>query len=570
MLFILINWLYIFITTFLTGFGILYLVEKKFGYRVKHIHSYLVAGLIVATTYAQWVSCFYRVNWEANGIFLLISLAIFALYRKTILERLRSACRETSVAKKVGIGILLLVTAYFTSRGSYLVDTNLYHAQSIRWIEEYGVVKGLANLQSRAAYNSSMFCLSALYSMKYIFGQSMHAMQGFMALILGVFCMDLGALWKRKKVALSDFARIGAIYYLTLLHKELMSPSSDFAVMIILFYIVISWLDLLEEKNASTVPYSLLCVAGAYTVTLKLTAGLILILLIKPIIMLCRQKKGKEIITYLSMGILVIAPYLIRNVLICGWLLYPFSSLDLFHVDWKVPKVKVDADSFQIKSWGKGIHEFELYGSTPDKWIPGWFATVLSATERLLLLGDAVALVLFGVALVYKIYQQLVQKKSPDWDVVLVQGTIVASFLFWLLSAPLTRYGYTYILLLILLVLGGIYIAMWGKMPWKKPVVLTVAIALFFCWKGAVLTKAIWGARSTPAYIKQTDYDSNEGEERVKEHEINGITFYYRVSGYHPLPGGDISFTMRGDSIKDGFKFADYNEPNIFGEYLDQ
>ena len=106
-------------------------------------------------------------------------------------------------------------------------------------------------------------------------------------------------------------------------------------------------------------------------------------------------------------------------------------------------------------------------------------------------------------------------------------------------------------------------------MPWKKPVILTVVIALFFCWKGAVLTKAIWGARSTPAYIKQTDYDSNEGEERVKEHEINGITFYYRVSGYHPLPGGDIQFTMRGDSIKDGFKFADYNELNVFGEYLD-
>lgn len=569
MLFILINWLYIFITTFLTGFGILYLVEKKFGYRVKHIHSYLVAGLVFATTYAQWVSCFYRVNWEANGIFLLISLVIFILCRKTILERLMSAWKETSVAKKVGIGVLILVTAYFTSRGSYLVDTNLYHAQSIRWIEEYGVVKGLANLQSRAAYNSSMFCLSALYSMKYILGQSMHAVQGFMALILGVFCMDLGALWKRKKVVLSDFARIGAIYYLTLLHKELMSPSSDFAVMIILFYIVISWLDLLEEKNASTVPYSLLCVVGVYTVTLKLTAGLILILMIKPVIMLCRQKKGKEIVTYLCMGILVIAPYLIRNVLICGWLLYPFSALDLFDVDWKVPTMKVDADSFQIKSWGKGIHDYDLYHSTPDKWIPGWFTTVLSSTEKLLLLGDAVALVLFGTAFLYKIYQQWVQKKNPNWDVVLVQGTIVASFLFWLLSAPLTRYGYTYILLLILLVFGEIYINLWGKMPWKKPVILTVVIALFFCWKGAVLTKAIWGARSTPAYIKQTDYDSNEGEERVKEHEINGITFYYRVSGYHPLPGGDIQFTMRGDSIKDGFKFADYNELNVFGEYLD-
>ena len=47
-----------------------------------------------------------------------------------------------------------------------------------------------------------------------------------------------------------------------------------------LFYIVIKWLELLEEKEVSSVPYSLLCVVGVYTVTLKLTAGLILILLI--------------------------------------------------------------------------------------------------------------------------------------------------------------------------------------------------------------------------------------------------------------------------------------------------
>ena len=90
--------------------------------------------------------------------------------------------------------------------------------------------------------------------MKYVFGQSMHALQGFMALLLGSICLDIGGLFKRKKPLLSDFMRLGAIYYLTLLHREIMSPSSDFAVMITLFYIIIVWLDLLEQKEASTVP----------------------------------------------------------------------------------------------------------------------------------------------------------------------------------------------------------------------------------------------------------------------------------------------------------------------------
>ena len=42
------------------------------------------------------------------------------------------------------------------------VDTGLYHAQAIRWIEEYGVVCGLGNLHSRFAYNSAAFALCAL------------------------------------------------------------------------------------------------------------------------------------------------------------------------------------------------------------------------------------------------------------------------------------------------------------------------------------------------------------------------------------------------------------------------
>ena len=43
-----------------------------------------------------------------------------------------------------------------------------------------------------------------------------------------------------------------------------------------------------------------------YAVSLKLTAGLILILVLKPAIMLIRQKRWKEIMLYLCMGIGVI------------------------------------------------------------------------------------------------------------------------------------------------------------------------------------------------------------------------------------------------------------------------
>lgn len=558
MLFILLNWLYIFITTLITGYGILYALKRAFGWTPRRIHTCIMAGLVVLTAYAQWFSLVYRVNLEANLILIAADVIVFFLVRRSLLQFLKNALKDMGRDRKIGIVVLVVVCAYFTSRGSYISDTNLYHAQCIRWLEEYGILKGLANIQSRAAYNSSAFCLSALYSMKYVFGQSMHAVQGFMALLLGCLCLDIGMLFKRKKPVLSDFVRLGAIYYLTLLHREIMSPSSDFAVMITLFYIMIVWLDLLERREASAVPYSLLCVAGVYAVTLKLTSGLILILLVKPVVMLVREKKGKEILTYLFLGLLVIAPYLIRNVVISGWLIYPLTALDLFDVDWKVPAELVNADSFQIRTWGKGIHTYELYGG-PATWWPNWFMTTLSSTEKILILTDLAALPVF----VFLLIRQMKEKSTEKWDKLLVMATAAASFLFWQFSAPLARYGYAYILSLALLVFGELYIELWKN---KKNTVLFVICGLFFLWKGTTLVQGIWSQRVLPYYIAQADYDDNEGEEDVREHHVNGVTFYYNVSGYHKLPGGGSMFAMRSDKLEDGFRYEYHDWKEIFGE----
>ena len=131
-----------------------------------------------------------------NIILAVVCILIVVLLRKELLDYARNTWASTSKNQKIGVLVLAVVVCYFTSRGHFVYDTNLYHAQAIRWLEEYGIVKGLANIQSRAAYNSSAFCLSALYSMKYIFGQSMHTLQGFMGLILAVMCLDLGKVFK--------------------------------------------------------------------------------------------------------------------------------------------------------------------------------------------------------------------------------------------------------------------------------------------------------------------------------------------------------------------------------------
>ena len=64
--------------------------------------------------------------------------------------------------------------------------------------------------------------------------------------------------------------------------------------MCMIFYIVIKWLDELEKGKGDVVPFGLLCVAGVYALTLKLTAGLILGYTVFP------QPSHRSILSFLS------------------------------------------------------------------------------------------------------------------------------------------------------------------------------------------------------------------------------------------------------------------------------
>jgi len=52
-----------------------------------------------------------------------------------------------------------------------IYDTGLYHLQAIKWIEEYAVVPGLANLHGRFGFNPNIFTFYALTSLFDVFNQ---------------------------------------------------------------------------------------------------------------------------------------------------------------------------------------------------------------------------------------------------------------------------------------------------------------------------------------------------------------------------------------------------------------
>ena len=185
------NWIYIAGTAFLAGFGVCALVYKIFGYRVKDIGCITAMGLVAVTVYSQIFSLFYKVGAAANFVLVMVCMVIAMVGRRQVTRLLSGVWNARGNVWKTVVVLSVIVWCFCTSRGYMHYDSDLYHAQSIRWIEEYGIVKGLGNIHVRFAYNSSFFALSALYGMKFLTGHSLHAVNGFLAFLLWMQVLPL-------------------------------------------------------------------------------------------------------------------------------------------------------------------------------------------------------------------------------------------------------------------------------------------------------------------------------------------------------------------------------------------
>lgn len=542
-------WLYMLFTCYVIGFACIRLLRGKEAYQCRKETSYLYAGIGAVTVYAQFFSIFWKVGLWANLILLLICILCVVVLKRQFLEELQTCRLTISPIKAVLILALFLIFAYGTSTGIIHYDTGLYHAQSIRWIEEYGVVPGLGNLHSRLAYNSAAFCLSALYSMAFLGGQSYHCAAGFLAFLLALVCMEAFTRERIKSPRISDFARLAAVYYLLIIFDEMVSPASDYFMVLLVFFIIIRWLDLMEWKERLYLPYAFLGVLGVVVLTVKLSGALILFLVLKPAFMMIREKRGKDIFRFLSLGVLTVLPFLVRNVILSGWLIYPFTALDFFSFAFKIPKGMAEYDAREIQVYGRGFSDVERYGEPIMDWLPEWIRN-LDATNKAFLamaLGGVILLLLLTVYAIWK-------KKKDMIDFLHVAGTLAVCFLFWLFSAPLIRYGCVFLWLLPVLVWGYLYLKISPHLDRFK--IYFILLAAFGVYKLSAFGIEVYKGASGRYLIYQKDYENFE----TMSYELHGVTFYYPVSGdrvgYRDFPSAPqkAEDIFLGDTIEDGFR----------------
>ena len=328
MLLILISWCYIFIT--LVNFGFVATKILQFPLQNKLLHLVLGLSIILITSH---IWAFFEGFGIVFHIFLLLSNVFIASVFKLELiqffkEIQRTLFHFSRTYQILLLVILLLFLAKSASMGSF-IDNENYYVQTIKWLNQYGFVKGLANFNLLLGQTSGWHVLQSAFSFHFL-NIDFNDIGGFFLFILNVYAFKLAY---RKSQSIQLLIWLPALNWFIL--EFCTVPSPDFGI--ILFGIILVSLFLKTYKNPTKTDAYISFILFLSAILIKVTA---IGLFIFPMVLLFKLEK-KSLFFYLkNTGLLFLFALLWigKNLVISGHPFYPSNLLsNFFELTHQVP-----------------------------------------------------------------------------------------------------------------------------------------------------------------------------------------------------------------------------------------
>lgn len=460
----LIVFLYILFLLFGIGFIIRMFINKlsfigNSSLEETSLDLYVILGLVSLTALLAIVSIFYKIGLVVHlvvffGVFIgvLFYRERFFGLTSVYISRLKSNTSAWIFFLAVW-PFFFLVTLYSACEVQNY-DTGLYHAQFIQWIKEYRTVPGLAWIHERFGFNSQFHLTCAFFDLSFLemkdaSGASIifYPLNSFFLLLLLVRCIfKVYQGFVRKDIfSLTLYGVIFVLSFSTFAPSD-QSPTPDFITAILIFYVFFIFIENITIHDFGkpwTFHHFLLVSLVMVVITFKLSAALIALLI--PMMLFRGKVSLNNIALVVSVGAVIIIPYLTRNVILTGWLIYPFPQLDFFSVDWKLPPENVEVMSNIIKGWAKvSTAPYEKVLTMPlTEWVPLWWADLSHNSNADVVRKYILVSNLFMPCLMILLW--FFNKNKSEWTAYwTVYLVIVVSMSFWFFSAPDPRFAYGY------------------------------------------------------------------------------------------------------------------------------
>ncbi|MGB7339449.1 MAG: hypothetical protein WBC91_11205 [Phototrophicaceae bacterium] len=435
---------WIIVYAILTGFGLS--IIQLFGLHIQtELDLFLTfwlgfAGII--GTLQIW-NLFFPVNHIIRII--IICWAIFAL--------LLNAKKLWLIYRRIPwyLYLLFLIGIFFTAKDAFAhsagsgFDTGLYHLQMLRWIEFSAVVPGLGNLHGRLAF-SNMFALYGSFLSVGQWAMSIH-ITAYGILHIVTFATLTSIIWRDK----NNFARfISLLIFATVVFSLFRRPHgllTDPIIFLLQAIVVCLIIFFIGEKTLSDNQKKLYILSLSVLITLAALiklSSIVFSLIIFIGLWLLMMKRHPILTRRMIIGVFLLltllsVPFLIRNVIVSGYLLYPVVQTGI-EFDWTIEPVQVISEANWVRSWARqpNTPREEVLGNW--NWLRAWYALhIQSGSFNLTLLLVASSTIL--IAARYKQIRQHITSGKFESAYFLVLLALIFSLIYWFFTAPDPRFA---------------------------------------------------------------------------------------------------------------------------------
>jgi len=449
MLFLLFKYFLIVLLAFVYGVAAIRMFVKRNELSSLPIVIYPVIGLAVLATVTNILSLFLAIGLLVKiGVIVVGALLFFLNFRwiREINKAIVIEFKNLGLPAKLLFVFTTVFVQYLTAQPTLSYDEGLYYIQFIKWTETYPVVPGLANLHHRFGFNSSWHMLTALFNTSSFTGVEENRINGAIYLLM-LFHFLSGLRQQNAFLRWLKGGMLVAISLPFLIVYNLTSPNADIIILFLFLFGVDVWITALIKGEENRTQNFLVAILSIFLLTIKPSAIPVLCLPALIFIDWLQKKQYTNIFRFVALSFVIVAPWLVRNIILSGYMLFPFEKLDLFSFDWKVPAENAVEARRMIKDSAYYLYNDNSVlqaGSFTEK-IKIWFLRNLRIYDKL-----------FLVIVMLSPFVLFLYRKTIKKEVIWLWLCLLAGMLFWFIQAPDPRFGYAYIITTCLLVLATV------------------------------------------------------------------------------------------------------------------
>lgn len=435
------------------GYGyIIFYIFRLFKIKIEQDFLPLItilglSGFIFIYLISVVLNFFIPINFSVSTVIQIIGLIIFIINFKYFL----------SIFKKIDIFslIILFVYCYFISfRWIQYYDTGLYHFQIMKWIVYSRVPYGLSNLYHAFGTNSTWFSINAVIEQPAL----LFKYSNFISNSVLLFFYGLGISFAFKEIIKKKITLANTFLVLTFIPWVInsigawsSSTSYDLPVGFYIYFIIFLFIYYFENNKKiadKKLLVFLLLTFSLFIFIIKISAVPILLIFLIIFILILKNKEIK--IAFFSFGFsaLLFIPWLVKGIIISGYLLFPIEFTKLSFLKWSTPLGIAIASMEGIKRVARGYHINKDVELNSLGWVSDW-ARRFYINYKLILILASMCLILFIVMLFLKNKNKI--NLSALFYPLLIS---FIGIIFWFFNIPDVRFGQGFIFSFLILLLS--------------------------------------------------------------------------------------------------------------------